>query len=210
MSLSIVDLRLSRRRSFTMMEMMISVTIVLFIIVGSLGIFRMGWIWWNETAPVIEAQRIARVALSITLEGMVDATAGTVSGNARRSGVAWAVYDPAISDNIETGDKISFGLEKEKEDFGDYPVAHNIRSFYLGQDASGVRAVYYRNNASQVTEIEATRGITKLLFSKATDSDGKVYLSVTATVEKDIKGTRNLPRHIKVEYTDGAYLRNFR
>lgn len=209
MYLNIVNCDKKARRAFTLAEVLVASFVGLLVVSGTWSIYHMAWRWWYETAPLVEAQRIARVALSSVIEGTIDPTAGQDSTYGRRNGIAWAVYEPVISSNISTADKIEFGLEKEKEDHGDYPTAHNEREFYLGlEPQTGLRVVYYEDDDEVVHTIKATLGITDLKFEKFKDVNDKIHIKVTATVEKDVAGTRAAPYHIKVEYIDYVYLRN--
>jgi hypothetical protein len=203
--------RPDRRSAFVLPEVLIVSVIAIFVIAGSWSVYHMAWRWWHETAPVMEAERIARIALSSVLDGVVDPTAGTDGAYTRRNGVAWAVYEPDITASIGTNDRMNFGLEAEKLSYGDYPAPHNVRSFYMALDGSrGLRAVYYRDNSGTARQIRPTLGITDVRFEKFKDPNNRIIIRMTATVEKDVVGTRDAPYHIKVSYTDHAYLRNCR
>lgn len=206
---NIVNCNRKARRAFTLAEVLVASFVGLLVVSGTWSIYHMAWRWWYETAPLVEAQRIARIALSSVIEGTVDSTAGQDSIYGRRNGIAWAVYEPVISSNISAADKIGFGLEKEKEDNGDYPTSHNERAFYLGLDpATGLNVIYYEDNDDEASQLRATLGITGLKFEKFKDANDKIHIKVTATVEKDVAGTRSTPYHIKIEYVDYVYLRN--
>lgn len=197
-------------KAFTIAELVVTSLIALFIILGSWAIYRMTWQWWHETEPVIDAERIARVTLATIIDGTIDTTAGTDGAYPRRNGVAWAVYEPVVASSIEAADRINFGLEKEKEYYGDYPAAHNVRAFYLATDATtGLKVLCYQDSADSVHTIKATLGITGLAFEKVRDgATGKVHIKITATVAKTITGTREAGYPVKIEYVDYTYLRN--
>jgi len=194
-----------KRSGFSLIEAVTATAISLFVLLGTISVYRMGSAWWHETAPRIEAERIARVALASIRDGYVDPTAGTDSiGSStykRRNGIAWAVDIPDITLNLTANDRINFRLD---------PDAGNVRSFYMGiEGESGERAVYYKDNSNIVYRLNATVGITGLRFEIVTDAGiGKSYIRITTTVERDIMGTRSTPYHIKVNYSDIVYLRN--
>lgn len=169
-----------------------------YVFMGIWSLYLMGWRWWHEVAPRIEAQRIARITLSTITSGTVDSTAGTYQvGSAtytRRNGIYGATSVPSIPSLSE----IDFGLE---------PDGSNVRSFYLGTDeASGLKALYYKDSNSVRHKIKATSGLTDLKFEKLGGIDN--IIKVTATVEKTVLGTRNVPYEIKVVYDEVVYLRN--
>jgi len=105
-------------------------------------------------------------------------------------------HTPTISG---TGDNtVKFRLEND--------TADDAQQFTIGTDPfSGLKGVY-RNG----TLIRPTLGITDLKFEFYTSGAETYYniIKITAMVEKDILGTRKEPKHIKVEYSDCAYLRN--
>ncbi len=193
------------RSGFSLIEIITASFISLFVFLGAWSIYNMSWSWWHETAPRIQAQQIARIAILSITEGNVDATAGTDTiGTAtyqRRNGISTAIYDPVISSNISVNDRIDFGLE---------PDGGNIRAFYLGVDpATGERVVFYQNNAGTVRALNATRGITNLRFDRTLDvTTNKIFVRVTATVTRDIIGTRSVPYNISIVYTSVVYIRN--
>lgn len=192
------------RKAFSIVEALLATFVVLYVFLSVVSVYIMVWRWWHEVAPRIEAQRIARVALSSIIDGAADPTAGTYTVNSvtykRRSGIAWATSSP----DIPSQSQINFML---------VPDSSNIRSFYITQDDedSTKEAVYYKdyNNATltpTVHKIASTVGITDLKFEKFLSLSN--IIKVTATVEKEIKGTRQTPYNIKVEYNDIVYLRN--
>lgn len=205
------DIKIKTVKGFVLPEVLVASVIFILIFGGSWSIYYMTWRWWKETLPVIEAQRVARLTLSSVMDGMKDPDAGADGSFSRRNGVAWAVYDPIVSGSLGTSDKISFGLEKEKEVYGDYPVAHNIRSFYMGVDGvTSRKIVYYKGSDGVSHPIKSTLGITGLKFEKFTDANNRILLMVTASSEKTIAGARSASYTVKREYTESAYLRNVR
>jgi len=171
----------------------------------------MGLAWWNEILPQTECQRIARSAISVIKEGMVDSTVGTDIINSitykKRNGLeeAYKSRDDSLDVSFNTpvitleGRKISFKLEPD-------PTSTNSRSFYLGQDAFGMQAVYYQVGSSTPKVIRATRGLTDLVFE--TVSGYSNVIKVTATVQKTVMGSRSTPYQISVVYSDYVFLRN--
>lgn len=194
-----------KRRGFTLIEVLTVSVISLFIALGAWSIYIIGWQWWSETVPNVEAERITRIAISTVERGTIDSSAGLDSIGAstydRRNGIAWAVYDPAISSNISVNDRIDFGLE---------PDTGNERSFYLGTDlSSGLNYVYYSDNNGAIHRINSTRGITGIRFDKFTDAAiNRTYVRITATVDRTIVGTRGVPYRVLVTQTDLICLRN--
>jgi hypothetical protein len=203
-------IRTKRGRGFTLVELMVSSSIAMFVFLCTWAIYTMGWVWWYEIAPQAECQRIARVAISVISEGITDSTIGTdtiafvtygrrrgVGGATRSSGTE---VSPAFADagtNPNTWHRMNFKLE------GD-PPGPNTRSFYLGQDANGVKAVYYQvNNASQ--QILATRGrdsvngLEDLTFEQVAPN----LIKITATASQTSRGVKR-----SATYTETIYLRN--
>jgi hypothetical protein len=106
---------------------------------------------------------------------------------------------PTITDN---GHRINFKLEPGINQYND-------RSFYLGQDGSGVKAVYYKHSDYAPQEIRATRGITDLIFEPMNPAVAELdFIKVTAMVQRVVMGSRKVPYQISVVYTDYIYLRN--
>ncbi|MDD5422645.1 MAG: hypothetical protein WC592_01805 [Candidatus Omnitrophota bacterium] len=185
-------------RAFTLTELLTASFIAMFIFLAAWSIYVMSWSWFYEMSPRIEAQRIARIALSAIREGSMDDTVGTFSVGAvtfkRRNGIANAIAEP----DIPSLQRINYALE---------PDGSNERSFYLGIDAaSGLNALYYMDNDGTVHEIMATIGLSDLKFEKYLGCGN--LIKVTATVEKDIAGTRPGGQHIKAEYSDIVSLKN--
>lgn len=148
--------------------------------------------------PWAESQSIARSAIASIIEGRTDTTAGTymIGTNIykRRNGIAQATAIPTIA----TAQRINFRLE---------PDSSNLRSFYMGVDeTSGLNVIYYQNNAGTISAIKSTLGMTDILFEKYMGLDNMIQ--VTATVERDVLGTRSVPYHVKVVYSGIAYLRS--
>jgi len=196
---------------FTLAETLVSTFIAFFVVAAVWSVYMMAYVWWHEISPEIEAERAARAAVSSIVYGAVDSTAGTdtvgINTYTRRNGIAWARFDPNVTlpatPTISVDQKtINFRLEADSS---------NARQFYLATDAaSGKKGVYYKNNLNQTQLINSTLGLTNLQFSFFTEAGVTNYkiVKVLATVERDILGTRNIPKHIKVEYADYAYLKN--
>lgn len=184
---------------FTLIEAVTTSFIALYIILAAWSVYVMGWSWWREAAPQVEAQRIARIALSVIRDGTVDSTAGNysigINSYKRRNGISQATAVPAIP----SPQRINYRLETE---------ASNARAFFLANDAaSGLNVVYYRDPGGADHRIDSTLGITDLTFTDVSGGSGNL-IYVAATVERDIVGTRTEPRHIEVVYGDVIYLRN--
>ena len=191
---------LGNKNGFTLFEALTASVITLFIIMGVWSIYVLGWSQWHEIAPQLDAQKIVRSAIVSIIDGARDSSAGTYSiGSSsyyRRNGIAQAVAEPDISS--ANTQRIDFKLE---------PDTGNSRSFYLGADpASGMNAVYYRDNSGNARMLKTTIGITDLQFEKYGGLNNLV--KVTASVERDVVGTRQNAYHIKVVYSDVAYLRS--
>lgn len=203
-----------KKRGFTLAELMISIFISTYIFLCAWAIYMMGWAWWYEILPQTECQRIARIAISVIDKGMMDSTAGADTidfvtygrrngmENACRTRVDKAVLfvTPTITDD---GHRINFKLESDSSPLG---PPWNKRSFYLGQDNSGVKAVYYKYSDYPPQEIRATRWITDLTFEAVAGYNN--LIKVTATVQRVVKGSRKVPYQISIVYSDHIYLRN--
>ena len=181
-----------------LIEALTATFVAMFIILGAWSVYIMGWSWWHEVAPRIEAQRTARLALLNIIVGRFDPTAGTFSVGAdsfsRRNGISCATAAPDIS----TPHRINFRLE---------PDSSNVRSYYMGVDAAtGSNAVYYVDNNSVVHEIRGTLGITDLTFEQV--SGAANLIKVSALSEKTVAGTRSAPYTVRAAYNETIYLRN--
>lgn len=181
------------------MEAITATFITMYIFLAAWAIYVMGAAWWHEISPRIETQRIARIALSTIKEGIMDSTAGTyVVGAAtfsRRNGIVQATAVP----EIPSLGRINYALE---------PDSSNARSFYLGNDdaGSGLKVLYYQDNAGTAHKIESTLGLTGLKFENYPDSVN--LIKVTATAQKNVVGARQGSHTIKSEYSDTVYLKN--
>jgi len=195
----------NNRSGFSLIELITATFITMFVLLGAWSIYTMGWSWWHEMAPRVHAQQIARIAILSITEGNVDASAGTdIIGTAtyqRRNGISTACYDPVVSSNIGVNDRIDFGLE---------PDGGNVRAFYMGIDpATQERVVFYRDNLGNARTLNATRGISDLSFERLVDATtNRISVRVTATVTRDIRGTRGVPYIISIVYTSVVYIRN--
>ncbi len=199
------------KKGFTIVELMVSSLVIVYIFLCAFAMYMMGLAWWNEILPQTECQRIARSAISTIKEGMVDSTVGTDIINSitykKRNGLeeAYKSRDDSLDVSFTTplisleGRKISFKLEPD-------PTSTNYRAFYLGQDASGTQAVYYQIGSTTPKLIRATRGITDLVFEAVSGYTNMI--KVTATVQKTVMGSRSTPYQISVVYSDYVYLRN--
>lgn len=203
-----------KKRGFTLAELMVSIFISTYVFLCAWAIYMMGWAWWYEILPQTECQRIARIAISVIDKGMMDSTAGADTINSvtygRRYGVENAnraridMYMSFVTPTItDDGHRINFKLESDPLPPG---PPSNKRSFYLGQDNSGVKAVYYKYSDYAPQEIRATRWITDLTFEAVAGYNN--LIKVTATVQRVVKGSRKVPYQISIVYTNYIYLRN--
>jgi len=201
--------RFGKRSGFTLVEAMTASFITFYILLACWSIYAMGWRWYYETAPRIDAQRAARLAVRYIIEGVPDTTVsgGTYSvggvSYSRRNGISGAIAAPTISTDKT---KIEFRLEGDSS---------NCRSFYLGTVSEGGDGVLcYKNSAGTVKQIGSTIGLTGLEFKKVGygDSDTTVFdnlIRVTAAVNQTISGTRMSSYTIDVEFSEIICMRNF-
>jgi len=194
-----LPLKRTSDKGFTLIESMTASVIALYVMLAAWALYTMGWSWWHEIAPRVEAERIARSALSNIIIGRVDSTAGMYNigtvNYSRRNGLLGATAVPTISTSQQ---EIDFALE---------PDASNVRSFYLGTDAvTGENLVYYQDSTGTDHPIETTRGITDLRFEKVLSNDN--LIRVTASVQRTITGTRSGNYNIAVTYNEVVCLRN--
>ncbi|MFA5500349.1 MAG: hypothetical protein WC404_04635, partial [Candidatus Omnitrophota bacterium] len=139
MSLNTAKISGRDKKGFTIVELMVSSLVIVYIFLCALAMYMMGLAWWNEILPQTECQRIARSAISTIKEGMIDSTVGTDIINSitykKRNGLeeAYKSRDDSLDVSFTTplisleGRKISFKLEPD-------PTSTNSRAFYLGQD----------------------------------------------------------------------------
>jgi len=179
--------------------------IALYTITAAMTSYVVFWTWWHETSPEIEAQRLARIAISTIIYGNVDSTAGTYNIGSttytRHNGIAQATRMSALS--TLPSQAMTFGLE---------PDTSNCRSYYLGFDASsGTNAVYYKDSNNAITKINSTKGIKDLTFAYFTDAGGTLHtniITVTATVDWNVLVGGSAPHRIYVQYSQLVYLKN--
>ena len=85
---------MGNKKAFTLVETFISTFIVLYVFLAAWMLYSTAWAWWHEISPKIEAQKTAKLALSLIITGSVDDTAGVDIINSvnykRRNGIAWA------------------------------------------------------------------------------------------------------------------------
>lgn len=201
----------TRKSGFTLVEVIISVFIAMYVILGAWSIYAMGYKWWYEISPQTECQRIARLTLQVISEGFSDPTAGTDTINSvtykRRAGVEWTSRTSADALNasfvtpVISGDqhRIYFKLEPD-------PTATNPRSFYLGTYSGSIKALYYQYSSNAPQRIQGTEGLTDLTFEAVSGYSN--LFKVTATAQKTVMGSRSTPYQVTVVYTDFIYLRN--
>lgn len=187
------------KKGFLLVELLITLLLAGFVLTALVSIYITTSQWWAEIAPRIDAQKIARVALTSIIDGSIDPTAGTYTIGSktygRRNGIAWATATPDIPSLF----RINFMLNKPGE-------SSNVRSFYMATDpVTNLRAIYYQDSSGAVRMIKPTLGITDLRFEKYMGYNNAI--KVTATVDRNVIGTRRQPYRVKVEYSELAYLR---
>lgn len=204
MSLSIKALR-RNRRAFTLVELLINTFIVCYVIFAAWSVYIMVWRWWYETAPTIEAQRVARIALSRIITGAREDALGsdTISPTTyrRRNGLSETTLTNANPNPVSpvitssgSQNAISFRLE---------PDTANTRSYSVGTVSQGVQALYY-NNAI----IPSTRVTGRIFLTCSLESGFNNLYKVTVRVEKDVSGTRTGNFVASAEYSDFIFIRN--
>lgn len=210
------------RRAFTLTETLIAVLITSLVFLCVWSIYLIGWTWFHEVAPRIDAQRIARLAVTKIIEGSQDSTTGQdVIGPTtykRKNGIASAYYAaPVLVGSVTNPDgsttpssEINFGIF---QDYGTYQpsAARNVRSYYLGTDAdTGLNVVYYKDSSGAVHKINSTLGIKDLKFQQYFDDVVHPnIIKVTATVEKKVQGLGSGTSYdVLVSYSDYTYLKN--
>lgn len=193
-------------RAFTLVELIINTFIICYVIFAAWSVYIMVWRWWSETAPTIEAQRIARVALTRVMTGARDDTIGTdvVSPTIYRrrnglSAVTLTNVNPTPASPVLTSSagqtRIDFRLE---------PDTANIRSYYVGTVSPGVQALYY-NGAI----IPSTRVAGRVFLTCALEGGFPNLYKVTVRVEKDVPGTRSGGTFVATaEFSDFMFMRN--
>ncbi len=219
------------KKSFTLIEVLVTIFTATLIFSAAWAIYAMGMTWWHEVSPRIEAQRIARLAVTKIIDGTTDSTAGQdiIGGSSfkRRNGISSTYYfAPTLPnpkyypDGTTYSNEIDYGLFEDYSTATPSPyqpsAARNVRAFYIGTDTdSSLKVVYYKDGQSVVHKISSTLGITDLKFHRyiETKIDGSTVehpkiIVVTATVEKEVSTGKSEPYQIKVEYKDYAYLRN--
>lgn len=201
---SIKCLRLDRR-AFTLTELLINTFIVCYVIFAAWSVYVMVWLWWYEMAPAIEAQRVARVALTRVVTGMREDALGSdlISPTTyrRRNGIAEIALtnaNPAPASPVITSsggqDTIAFRLE---------PDVTNTRSYSVKTVSQGVQAMYY-NNAI----IPSTRIVGRIFLTCQPEAGFTNLYKVTVRVEKDVSGTRAGNFVAAAEFSDFLFMRN--
>jgi len=208
---------LFRKSGFTLVELLVSVFIMVLILAVVWSIYILGWTWWYEVSPRIDAQRIARLAMERIVEGVPDATTGfdMIGSNRynKRNGISGTYYFapnlPSAYVNTEgttVSNAIEYGLY---QDYSTHPpaVARNVRSFYLGTDAeTGLKAVYYKDSSDVSHILKGTLGITNLEFSYYVDKDVSPNVTyrdiivVSVVADKAVSVAGHTPYNVDVHY----------
>ncbi len=178
------------RKGFTLVEMVISAGIAVFVAAVSWSVYVTGVTWLSRTLPNIEAQRVARITIMAIVDGFRDTGAGTdtISGEScsRRNGIAWATTLPTVTSDTAT-DKITYTLE-----------GLNNQTFYVLKNENPMKL--YHNSAA----VPGTIGIISLTFETIPTSKVKV----TVKAGKDIgMGTQD-PYHVEAELSETVFIRN--
>lgn len=189
----------------TLVELMTALFVALFVVASVWSVYLIVWKWWHETAPRIEAQRMARIAVLAVINGVDDTTAGTYTVNSvaytRKNGITWATtaQPGSVKPSIPSAGEIDFAL---------VPDITNARAFKLDIDPVTSRnAVRYRNDAGTWSTVAGTVGIKDLTFAFV-DSVNKNLVQVTVTAEKNVEGVRSQTYTVSVTYVATVYLRN--
>lgn len=194
-----------RNKGLTLLEILISTTVSLFIVLSTWSVYVMGSAWWTQFMPRIEAQRIARIAVKTIIYGSRDNAAGTdsISGvqYSRRNGIAWATALPThgvISPNIV---RISYNIKNI-----------NNQSFFTLKTENPMK-LYHNNVQSPVSGTTGLTGLSFELPGEVTPPNTATVtppqcVTVTATVERDVHVGGQPPYHVKVELAQTVFLRN--
>jgi hypothetical protein len=179
------------RKGFTIIEMIISFGIAMFVAAMSWSIYSTSTTWSKQRLPEIEAQRIARISITAIVDGFRDVSAGTdtISGHvlSRRNGITCATAVPIILTNSTT-DKITYNLE-----------GLSNQTFYTLKNESPMKL--YHNS----TAVPGTTGITSLTFEQVANT--KMY-TITVKVEKNIVIGNQITYPVKAELSETVFLRN--
>lgn len=205
---------LFKKSGFTLAEIIVGSMIATLTLIVIWAVYILGWTWWYQVSPRIDAQRIARLAIEKIVEGTPDPTAGyDMVGNIRydkRNGIAGTYYyHPTLpntyvnSKGTTVSNEIDYGLYEDYKTYNP-AVPRNVRAFYLDTDAgTGLKAAYYRDSNNTPHMLKNTLGITNLEFSYYVDESGVTYnniIVVSVSVEKDVLTTGGTPYHINVHY----------
>lgn len=178
------------RKGFTLVEMIISAGIAVFLAAIGWSMYITGVTWSGRTLPNVEVQRVARISMMAIVDGFKDTSAGTdtISGKScsRRNGIAWATILPTVTSDTTT-DKITYDLE-----------GLNNQTFYILKSENPMKL--YHNS----TVVLGTTGITSLTFE--TISTNKVKVTVKA--EKDISMGTQEPYHVEAELSEIVFIGN--
>lgn len=194
------------KRAFTIVELVINTLIVLYVIAAGWSVYIMVWRWWYETAPQVEVQRVARVAMMSIVEGRrEDALGSDQIGSTiyrRRNGISETTLtnaNPTPASPVVT----STGQDQDRIDFRLEPDLSNTRSYAVGTVSTGVQALYYNGNIIGSTMIKGRIYIT----CDPVSGFNNLY-KVTVRVEKDVHGTRLSSYTAVGEFSDHIFMRN--
>lgn len=212
MSLSIRT-PLRSRKGFTLPEVLLTTFIAMYVVGAAVSVYAAACRWWAETAPAIETQRVARLALSRVVEGVRQDSLGsdTVSSTTyrRRNGLAEAVLTnanptpdtPAITTPSAGQNAIAFRTESDTS---------NSRTYEIGTVSTGVQALYYSGTVVPATRIGTATGPGRIYLTCASVSGYTDLYQITVRAEKDVRGTRRgvSDYTVATQLTDYVYLRN--
>jgi Tfp pilus assembly protein PilV len=186
-------------KGFAFPEVLIALTISLFIVLSMWSVYVMGITWWAQLMPRIDAQRVVRVAVKTIVYGLADSTVGTDTISdvpySRRNGIAWAKAMPTLDESDSNIVKIKYDLESLTN-----------QSFYMliikDPNKTESPEKLYHNNAQ--SPVSGTTGLTGLSFELTPPN----MVKVTATVDRNVNVGGQAPYQVKAELSQIVCLRN--
>ena len=186
---------------FTLIEMLIVVTVLTIIIAGGLGIYVMSARSWRESGVQINLQQKARTVMEKMIYGTAENTAvGTI-----RNGIIGAEQIQIL--NYVTGNPVNPPSPGDRIDFQLQDAGLRNRSFYL--DSGRIWYQHGAASASAITPDPATTGIqvSNLRFSSDVNL---VFIVISLDMEQTIGGVRSSggSTTVKVHLQSAAKKRN--